>query len=211
MPGHDPLRGQGTAGQPLVVAHRGGQQLDAGTHARAGEAAQLVLRLAEPGVLEVEHHPQFRGGPDLVVAMQVAMHEHRRESARPRQDLIRPVAPAPDAALILPRDQRAEAFPQRRGGGQRIPRGYRADDGLGAPSHLVAVQGRQEPRELAGRVIWADLVHDREQACPGYPPGDQDQRAGPGGHYLGQVRDRRLDRERLQHPDLVQHEPCRGL
>jgi hypothetical protein len=126
VPGHDPLDGQCTASQLLVVTHRRGQQLDAGTHVRAGEAAQLVLRLAEPGVLEVEHHLQFCGAPDLVVAMQVAMHEHLRERIGPRQDLICPVAPASDGVLLLPCHQRAKAFPQRRGGGQRIPRGDRA-------------------------------------------------------------------------------------
>src|SRR5580700_3427471 len=54
VPGHDALDRQSAAGDPLVVADDRGQQLEAGAHARSGEGAQLVLRLAGADVLEVE-------------------------------------------------------------------------------------------------------------------------------------------------------------
>jgi hypothetical protein len=109
VPGHEAPDGQFTAGEPLVVPDNRGQQLKPGAHAGSGEGAQLVLRLARAGVLEVKDRLELAAGPDLVVTVQVAVHEHLR--ARLSQDLIGPVAPAHHFPLLLRRHPPAEPLP----------------------------------------------------------------------------------------------------
>ena len=137
------------------------------------------------------------------------MHEHLRAGLR--QDLIGPVAPAYDLPLLLRRHPPAEALPQRAGGGQWVPRGNRAGHRFDAPPRLLAVQHREEPRDLHAGIIQVDGVCDREQARPGHAPRDHDQRVRAASDHLGQVRDGGLARERLQDADLPQDAPCGGL
>src|SRR5262249_13698526 len=78
MPGHDPVGRQLAPGELLVVAYDRGQQLNAGAHGWAGEGAQVVLRLGGSGGFEVYHQPELVVVPHLVVAVQVAVHQHGR-------------------------------------------------------------------------------------------------------------------------------------
>jgi len=78
MPGHDPAGRQPPSGELLVVVHDRGQQFNAGTHAGTGKGAQLVLGLGGSDQLEIHHQPELVVVPHLVVAVQVAVHEHGR-------------------------------------------------------------------------------------------------------------------------------------
>jgi hypothetical protein len=73
------------------------------------------------------------------------------------------------------------------------------------------VQCREEPRQLQAGVIPVDGADDLEQARPSDTPRDQDERVSAARGHLGQERDSRLARERLQDADLVQDEPRGGL
>jgi hypothetical protein len=74
VPGHDPLEGQPTASDLLVVAHGGCQQLHAWPHPGTGKGAQVVFRLGHADGREVDHHPEFVTVPHLIVTVQIAVH-----------------------------------------------------------------------------------------------------------------------------------------
>lgn len=78
VPGHDAVGRQVASGDLLVVAHDRGQQLHAGAHIRAGEKAQVILRLGSSGRLEIYYQPERAAFPHLVVAMQVTVRQHGR-------------------------------------------------------------------------------------------------------------------------------------
>jgi hypothetical protein len=131
MPGHDPVGRQLPSGDLLVVLHHCGQQFQAGTQPRARVGAQLVLRFGGSDGCEVHHQPEFVVVPHLVVAVQVAVHEHGR--TRRGEHGVGPVAPAQDGPALIRPDPRPEPVAQGlcRGGRQHRA-GERADGGLGA-------------------------------------------------------------------------------
>jgi hypothetical protein len=154
VPGHEALDTQFTARDPLVVAHDRGQQLKPRAQAWSRERPQIVLRLAGAGILEVDDRLEFAAVPDLVVAVQVTVHQYPR--ARLRQNLVAPVAPGRDHSLLFRRYPPAEPPPQRAGGDQGIPGGNGTGQRLYPPSRLVVVQRREEPRDLPPGIIQVD-------------------------------------------------------
>jgi hypothetical protein len=76
---------------------------------------------------------------------------------------------------------------------------------------LLAVQCREELRDLHPGVVAVGGAGDLEQARPVHAPRDEDQRVGAAGDHLGQERDGGVARECLQDADLVQDAPGGGL
>jgi hypothetical protein len=164
--------------------------------------AQLVLGLGGAGGREVDHQPELVPVPYLVVAVEVAVHEHGR--GRRGEHGVGPVAPAKDGPVLIWPYPRPEPVAQGRSRGRRQHRaGERADGGLGAPAGGRVVQGGQEPHDLPGRAVRIDRVGDVEQGCPGHAPGDQEHGIGAAGDDLGQERDRGFPRECRQDGDLL--------
>jgi hypothetical protein len=79
------------------------------------QGAQVVLRLGGSDGIKVDHQPEFVVIPHLVVAMQIAVHEHGRTKRGQRG--VGPVAPAQDGPALLWPNPRPEpvAHDTRRG------------------------------------------------------------------------------------------------